>query len=353
MEESRVAFLKRLLSTPGPSGDEAAAARVWRDEARGFADNVYTDVSGNSYALIDGAGPRVLLVGHIDEIGLMVSYIDDSGYLSFGAIGGWDAQVLVGQRVRLLGHAGEVVGVVGRKPIHLLKPDERGQASTIERMWIDIGADSRDEALERVRVGCVGVIDAPLYELPHARIVSRSLDNRIGAFTVLEALRLLSQDRPAASVAAVATAQEEITLAGAATAAFSFAPQVAIAVDVTFATDHPESDKHQYGDVKLGGGPVLSRGSANSPLVYARLVEVAEREGIAYSLQITPRYTGTDADVIHNSRGGVATGVVSIPNRYMHSPNEMVALADVEAAARLIAAFVRGIASADEFIPAP
>ncbi|NNJ10314.1 M42 family metallopeptidase [Chloroflexales bacterium ZM16-3] len=353
MDELRVAFLKRLLSTPSPSGDEAAAAKVWRDEAKGFADKVYTDVRGNSYALIEGAGPRVLLAGHIDEIGLMVSYIDENGFLSFSAIGGWDAQVLVGQRVRLLGHAGEVVGVIGKKPIHLLKSDERGQASTIERMWIDIGVDSRDEALERVRVGCVGVIDAPLYEMPHGRIVSRSLDNRIGAFTVLEALRLLSQDRPTASVAAVATAQEEITLAGAATAAFNFDPQVAIVVDVTFATDHPESDKQQYGDVKLGGGPVLSRGAANSPLVYARLVDVAEQAEIAYSLQITPRYTGTDADAIHKARGGVATGVVAIPNRYMHSPNEMVALADVEAAARLIAAFVRSIASAEEFIPAP
>jgi endoglucanase len=353
MDESRVAFLKRLLSIPGPSGDEEAAAKAWRDEAKGFADKVSTDVRGNSYALIEGAGPRVLLAGHIDEIGLMVSYIDDGGYLSFAPIGGWDAQVLVGQRVRLLGHAGEVLGVVGKKPIHLLKPDERTQASTIERMWIDIGADSRDEAQERVRVGCVGVIDAPLYELPHGRIVSRSLDNRIGAFTVLEALRLLSQDRPFASVAAVATAQEEITFAGAATAAFHFDPQVAIVVDVTFATDHPESDKHQYGDVKLGGGPVLSRGSANSPLVYARLVQVAEGAGIAYSLQISPRYTGTDADAIHKARGGVATGVVSIPNRYMHSPNEMIALADVEAAAQLIAAFVRSIASTDEFVPVP
>jgi putative aminopeptidase FrvX len=169
---------------------------------------------------------------------------------------------------------------------------------------------------------------------------------------VLEALRLLSEQRPAATVAAVATAQEEITFAGAYTAAFSFDPQVAIAVDVTFATDHPDSDKRQHGEVKLGGGPVLSRGSANSPLVYTRLAEVAEREAINYSVQITPRYSGTDADAIHRSRGGVATGVISIPNRYMHSPNEMVDRRDVTQAARLIAAFVRSIASADEFIPA-
>jgi len=351
MEPERVAFLKHLLNTPGPSGDEAAVARVWRDEARGFADTVRADVAGNSLALLEGPGPRVLLAGHIDEIGLMITYIDDAGFLFFAAIGGWDAQVLVGQRVRLLGHAGEVVGVIGKKPIHLLKPDERTQAGSIDRMWIDIGTDNRTEAGELVRVGCVGVIDAPLYELPHGRIVSRSLDNRVGAFVVLEALRLLSQDRPTASVAAVATAQEEITFSGAMTAAYSLDPQIAIAVDVTFATDHPESDKQQHGDVKLGGGPVLSRGSANNPLVYQRLLEVAAREQIAYSVQMNPRYTGTDADAIFKSRGGVATGVVSIPNRYMHSPNEMVALADLEQAARLIAAFVRSIAGAEEFVP--
>lgn len=351
MDTARVAFLKQLLSTPGPSGDEIAAARVWREEARRFADAVRADASGNSLAVLEGQGPRVLLAGHIDEIGLMVSYIDESGYLSFAAVGGWDAQVLVGQRVRLLGHAGELIGVIGKKPVHLLKPDERGQASTIERMWIDIGANSRDEAAERVRVGAVAVIDAPLYELPHGRITSRSLDNRVGAFVVLEALRLLSEQRPAASVAAVASAQEELGGAGAAAAAFSFDPQVAIVVDVTFATDHPESDRQQHGDVKLGGGPVLSRGSANSPLVYQRLVEVAERAGIPYSLQINPRYTGTDADVIYRQRSGVATAVVSIPNRYMHSPNEMVQLSDLEQAAQLIAAFVRSIQSASEFIP--
>jgi endoglucanase len=351
MEASRLDFLRQLLGTPGPSGDEAAAARVWRAEARQFADSVSADVAGNSYALLEGRGPRVLLAGHIDEIGLMVTYIDEGGYLFFAPVGGWDAQVLVGQRVRLLGQAGEVVGVIGKKPIHLLKPEERSQASTIERMWIDIGAQSREEAAALVRIGSVGVVDAPLYELPNGRIVSRSLDNRAGAFVVLEALRLLSDDRPAASVAAVATAQEEITFLGAMTAAFSFDPQVAIAVDVTFATDHPEADKQQWGDVKLGGGPVLSRGSANSPLVFQRLVEVAEREGIAYSLQVSPRYTGTDADAIHKARAGVATGVVSVPNRYMHSPNEMVALSDLDAAARLIAAFVRSVGSAEEFIP--
>jgi endoglucanase len=300
---------------------------------------------------LNGATPRVLLAGHIDEIGVMISHIDDEGYLYFMTIGGWDSQVLVGQRVLLLGRQGQVIGVVGKKPIHLMKDEDRSHASKIESLWIDIGAANRAEAAERVRVGATGVIDVPVYEFPNQRIVSRGIDNRIGAFTVLEALRLLAQDRPRATVAAVATSQEEITFAGAYTAAYSFEPHVAIVVDVTFATDHPESDKKQNGDIKLGGGPVLSRGSANSPVVYDMLLDIAEREHIPYMVQVAPRYTGTDADAIHISRSGVATAVVSIPNRYMHSPNEMIELSDVTNAAKLIAAFVRILSVETSFIP--
>ncbi len=351
MNDHSLEFLKRLLSTPGPSGDEAAPARVWREEATTFADHVHADVAGSALAVLDGGAPRVLLAGHIDEIGLMISYIDDDGFLSFQSIGGWDSQVLVGQRIRLLGRQGELIGVIGKKPIHIMKSEEREKASKIEDLWIDIGARSRAEAQERVRVGSIGVIDAPVYDFPNGRVVSRSIDNRIGAFTVLEALRLLAQDRPQATVAAAATSQEEITFAGAHTAAFSFEPLVAIAVDVTFATDHPSSDKKQHSDVRLGGGPVLSRGAANSPVVFEMLLDIAEREQIPYSVQITPRYTGTDADAIHLSRGGVATGVISIPNRYMHSPNEMVELGDLETAARLIAAFVRSLTPETDFVP--
>ncbi len=351
MNEHSVSFLKHLLSTPGPSGDEARAARIWRDEAITFADEVRADVRGNSFALLRGSDLRVLLAGHIDEIGFMVNYIDDEGFLSFSAIGGWDPQVLVGQRVRLLGQQGDVLGVIGKKPIHLMEEDEIKNASKIKDLWIDIGAKNRAEASARVRVGSVGVIDAPIYDFPNNRIVSRSIDDRIGAFTVLEALRLLSQDRPNATVAAVATCQEETSFAGARTAAFSYDPHVAVAVDVTFATDYPGADKKQYGDVKLGGGPVLSRGAANSPVLYDMLLEIAEREDIPYSLQVTPRHTGTDADEIHMTRGGVATIVISIPNRYMHSPNEMVELVDVENAAKLIAAFVRSLSPGMDFVP--
>lgn len=344
-------FLKQLLSAPGPSTMEAAPARIWRAEAETFADEVAADVRGNSFAVLKGGRLRVLLAGHIDEIGLIVSYADDEGYLYFAGVGGWDPQVLVGQRIRLLGKRGDVIGVIGKKAIHLMKPDEREKASKLEDLWIDIGVHNRKEALELVEIGSVGVIDAPLYELPNGRIVSRSLDNRIGAYTVLEALRLLAKDRPQATVAAVATTQEEISFAGAQTAAFSFEPQVAIAVDVTHATDYPNSDKKLRGEAKLGGGPSIACGSVNSPVVYRILVEIAEREKIAYTVKVNPSASGTDGDVIYMSRAGVATGVVSIPNRYMHSPNEMIEMGDVEQAARLIAAFVRSISEDTDFIP--
>ena len=351
MNEHSFTFLKQLLMTPSPSGDEAAASRIWRDEAQTFADEVRTDVRGNSFAILHGGAPRVLLAGHIDEIGLMISYIDDDGFLSFSGVGGWDPQVLVGQRVCLLGKKGDVFGVIGKKPIHLLEDDERKTTPKIKNLWIDIGVKDRKEAEELVRVGSVGVIDTVIRELPNGRFVSRGLDDRIGAFTVLETLRFLTQERPQATVTAVATCQEEITMAGARTSAFSFDPQVAIAVDVIFTTDHPESNKKQDGDVKLGRGPVLSRGAANSPVVYEMLLEIAERENIPYSVQITPRRTGTDADVIHVSRGGVATAVVSIPCRYLHSPNEMIELTDVEYAAKLIQHFVQSLSSETDFIP--
>jgi len=360
MNDQPLDFLKRLLATPGPSGDEAAAARLWREHASSFADRVWADVRGNSFAALDAgpstssapATPRVLLAGHIDEIGVMITYIDSDGFLFFTGVGGWDAQVLVGQRVRLLGKTGDVIGVIGKRPIHLIKSDERDRASKIEDLWIDIGVGNLAEAQERVRVGGVGVIDGPIHELPHRRLVSRGLDNRIGAFTVLEALRLLAEDRPRVTVAAVATSQEEVgDFVGARTAAWSFEPQAAIVVDVTHATDQPDSNKKRQGDVRLGGGPVIERGSSNSPVIYEMLLEIAERERIPYSVAASPSYTGTDADAIHLSRGGVATAVISVPNRYMHSPNEMIQMDDVENTARLITAFVRSLSAETDFVP--
>lgn len=354
MEPASIAFLERLLDTPAPSGFEAPAARVWRTEASSFADRVDADVSGNSAAILNpDATPRVMLAGHIDEIGIMVTHIDDEGFLYFDGIGGWDPQVLVGQRVRLLGRAGPVVAVVGRKPIHLIKGEEKEKASKIEDLWLDVGASGRAAVLARgIRVGDPGVIDCSLVKLGDGLIASRSIDNRIGAFVVLEALRLLHGDRPRAQVAAVATTQEEIGYSGggARTSAYSLDPHVALVVDVTFATDSPGMEKKELGEHKLGGGPVLTRGSASHPLVFERLLEAAEREGIACSISASPRYTSTDADAIYLSRRGVPTGIISVPNRYMHSPNEIISLGDLDATARLIAAFCRGISEADHWI---
>lgn len=348
-------FLTRLLDAPGPSGFEARAARVWREEAGTFAAEVTADVSGNSIATLNPDGePRVMLAGHIDEIGLLVTHIDEHGFLYFEGIGGWDPQVLVGQRVRLLSRNGDVPGVIGKKPIHLIKNDEKEKASKVKDLWLDIGAPDRDAVLERgVRVGDPAVIDAPMIELSGDLIASRAIDNRIGAFVVLEALRLLAEDPPRAHVSAVATSQEEIGYSGggARTSAFSLAPTVALVVDVTFATDAPGIEKKELGEHELGGGPVLSRGSAAHPLVFERLVEVAEREDIPFTLAAHARYTATDADAIYLSRSGVATGLISVPNRYMHSPNEVVSRSDLDHAARLIAAFVRGLEPDVDFVP--
>ena len=355
MNDHSLSFLKRLLNTPGPSGFEANAARTWRDEAATFADRVDVDVSGNSWALVgEGGAPRVMLAGHIDEIGVMLTHIDDEGFLYFEGIGGWDPQVLVGQRVRLLCRQGDVLGVIGKKPIHLIKQEERDKASKITDLWIDIGSKDRAAAQQRgVRVGDPGVLDTQLVQLSDDLIASRSIDNRIGAFVVLEALRLLAEgERPGAQVAAVATAQEEIGYSGggARTAAYRLDPHVAIVVDVTFATDAPGVEKKELGEHKLGGGPVLTRGSAAHPLVFERLAEVAEREQIPFTISASPRFSSTDADAIYLSRSGVATAVVAVPNRYMHSPNEIVSLTDLETAARLIAAFVRSLKREDDFI---
>ena len=355
MRDESFAFLKRLLDTPGPSGFEAGAVRVWREEADRLVGSSTSDVMGNALATLNPDGrPRVMLAGHIDEIGLMVTHIDDDGLLYFDGIGGWDAQVLVGQRIRVLGRDGEVMGVIGKKPIHLMKTEEREKASKITELWIDVAAGTRDAARAMgLRVGDPAVIDARLIELGNRCIASRSVDNRIGAWVVLESLRSLADDGSAieAHVSAVATAQEEIGYhgGGARTSAVHLEPDVALVVDVTFATDVPGIEKKQVGEHRIGGGPVLGRGSATHPGVFERLAETAEAEGIAFTIEARPKQTNTDADAIHVAGRGVATANISVPNRYMHSPNEIVSLDDLDATVRLIAAFCRRLRPDDHF----
>ncbi len=351
LSDTSFSFLKQLLDTPGPSSFEAAPARVWRAEAASFA-QVSADVVGNSFATVEGqGGPTILLAGHIDEIGIIVTWIDEHGFVYFEPIGGWDPQVLVAQRIRILGRNGDVFGVIGKKPIHLMKPDEREKASKITDLWIDIGATNRAEALQHIGVGDAGVIDSQLIELPNRRIVSRSIDDRIGAFVVLEALRRYAAAPGVARVVAAATAQEEIGYAGggARVAAQSLDVRMAIAVDVTFATDHPGVEKKELGEHNIGGGPVLTRGSVVSPVAFRLLRDTADRLTIPYTVHAAGRFTSTDADAIHLTRNGVATALLSIPNRYMHSPNEMVSLDDLDRAAELIAETCRMVTNETDF----
>jgi endoglucanase len=352
---SSVDLLTSLLAAPGPSSFEIAPARLWRTAAARIADRVDADVAGNSYATLDGTGgPALMFAGHIDEIGLIVRYIDDEGYLSFDGIGGWDPQVFVGQRVLILGKGGEVTGVVGKKAIHLMEREDREKVSRVADLWIDIGATTRAEAEARVRVGDAGVLAAGVLQFPNGRIVSRSLDNRIGAYVVLEALRLLREgERASATVTAVATTREEIayTGGGARTSAAALEAKAAIVVDVTHATDYPGMEKRRHGDHRLGGGPIVARGAAVSSVVFDALVAAAEADGIPYTVEAASRDTRTDAEAIFNAHRGVATGLVSVPLRYMHSPNEMVALGDVLSTARLLAAFARRVGADTDFIP--
>jgi putative aminopeptidase FrvX len=342
MQDVSKNFLYTLLETASPSGFETEAARIWRAEAETFADEVEVDSNGNSYARLKGDGQKVMIEGHIDEIGVMVTHIDDDGYLWFSGIGGWDDQVLVGQRIRVLGTHETVVGVIGKKPIHQMDPEDRSKVSRMKTLWIDIGANSADEARQKVEIGDPGVVEQPLVELGDGLIACRGLDNRVGAFVALEALRKLADgERPAADVWAVAAVQEEVGLFGGRTSAFQLEPDVAIAIDVTHATDHPEADVRGLGKVRIGGGPALARGNAIHPAVFEALVAAAKADDIPYAVESAPIRSGTDADSIARERGGIPTGLVSIPNRYMHSPSELVSLQDLDNCAAVIAGFAR------------
>ena len=321
-------LLHNLLCAPGPSGYEAQAASIWR-EAASFA-TLSTDGIGSSVARIGEQSPLLAVVGHIDE----------KGFLWFAPIGGWDPQILVGQRVEIQGRNGPVPGVVGRKPLHLLDAEARKKVVELKGLHIDIGADGREEAAELVRVGDPAVIASEPLGLSAERLVSRAMDNRLGAYVALEALRRCHERGSLkASFAAIAAVQEEIGLFGARTSAFAVQPDLAIVVDVTHATDAPGIDEKELGSHALGSGPVIYRGATLSPKVFELLVETAEAEGIEHTVGATGNSTGTDADAVQFARSGIPTSLVSIPLRYMHSPVEMVDLADVEAAVELIAAF--------------
>jgi endoglucanase len=334
-------LLHRLLTAPGPPGHENLPARVWREAAEKFADEVTTDTLGTTVARVNGRGesPLMAVVGHIDEIGLLVSHVTDKGFLHVVQSGGWDAQVLVGQRVEVHTRKGVVPGVVGRKPPHLTDAEERKKAVQLKHLHVDVGAKDGDEARSLVSAGDQVLIAAEPLELPNGRVASRALDNRLGVFVAIEVARRVKEAGGGAGpVAGVAAVQEEIGAHGAHVMAYGLEPDLAVVVDVTHATDAPGVDPGELGDHGLGSGPVITRGAIVNRAVNDLLDEVAAAEGIECSTEAAGRQTGTDADMVHLSRTGVATAVVSIPLRYMHSPVELVDLADVEATIKLLTA---------------
>jgi endoglucanase len=337
-------LLHRLLTAPGPTGYETAPAAVWREAGSAFAE-VSSDTLGSSVARVRGTkdGPLLALLGHIDEIGLAVTHVDEDGFLAFLTIGGQRAEVLRGQRVELLTRNGPIPGVVAKKGVRRRKPEDKDKATQLEDLFIDIGVRNRERALDLVRPGDAAVIAAEPVELVDGLLASRALDNRLGAYVALEAARLVAEGGGApGDVAAIAAVQEEAgDFGGARTTVFALEPQVVVAIDVTGATDVPEGDPNQYGEAKIGGGPIVQRGSTVNPKVFELLVETAEAEGIEYGVNISAGVTATDMDAAHLSRAGVAAGLVSIATRYIHTPTELVSLDDVEAAIRLVAGFAR------------
>jgi len=347
-------FLANLINSISPSGYEAPVAKVWKAEAERFADKVWTDTHGNSHAVVNpGGSPRVMFAGHCDEIGFQISYIDDKGYLWIQALGGWDPQIAQGQRVQIMTQKGIVRGVIGKVAIHMQTLEQRKKVSEIKDLWIDIGAKDKKDAEKMVEVGDPLVIASGFEELTHGLVVGRAFDNRAGAFIVLEAAKQLAKLNPKAEIHAVATAQEEIGLRGATTAAYGIDPDVAIAVDMTFATDHPNMGEAMKREnlIELGKGPVLTRGPNINSKLFDLLVKTAKAEKIPYQVNAEPRGTGTDANALQLNRAGVTTALISIPLRYMHSPCEIVSLSDLELCAKLLAQTVMKITPRTNFVP--
>ncbi len=352
MQETSLSFLKNLLQTPSPSGFERPIQDVVRTWARSYADEVRTDRHGNVIAVIHPGGqPRIMLAGHCDQIALMVQYIDDHGFLYVQPIGGWDVQVLLGQNLTVWTRSGPVAGVLSRRAPHLLTNDERNKVPQFTDLWIDIGAKDRKDAEEVVTAGDPVTIALGYRELRNNLVTAPGLDDKVGVWTVMETLRLLHGKPLQAAVYCVSTVQEEIGLRGATTSTYGIHPTVGIAVDVCHSSDTPGNDKTQLGDTRLGNGPVVFRGPNINPHVFQRLEDTAKAREIDIQVRGAPRATGTDANVMQLSRDGVASGLIGIPNRYMHSPVEVVCLEDLDRAARLLADFCLGVTAQVDWTP--
>ncbi|RII31656.1 MAG: hydrolase [Geobacter sp.] len=357
MRKESLKFLEKLLDAPSPSGYEQPAQRVFREYVAPFCDELTTDVMGNVFARISGKGkdlPRVMVVGHTDEIGLQVKYIDDKGFLYFASVGGVDAHLTPGKRVAIHTASGPLAGVIGKKPIHLMDAKDRETVVKLEAQYIDIGAKDKKEAQKLVRVGDAVTFESAFTRLQGDRVASRGFDDKAGCFVVAEVLRLVaaSGKKLAVDLYGVSSVQEEIGLRGGTTSCYTVNPDVGICVEVDFATDQPDVEKKHNGEVGLGKGPILTRGANINPQLLDLLSSTAGKEKIAVQYTANPRATGTDANVMQISRGGVATALVKVPLRYMHTPVETISLADLENAAKLIVATLARISSRAEFIPA-
>jgi len=352
MREASLNFLKTLVNTPSPVGHETRGQRVWLDYAGQFADETFSDAYGNCVAVLNkGGSPRVMLAAHADEIAMAVNYIDEDGFIYVRKLGGVDAAITKAQRVVIHTRHGAVKGVVGNVAPHLTKQAEEPKPPKIHEIFMDIGAGSRKEAEKLVRVGDPITLVDEFDILRGDLAVARAFDNRIGTFAVAEALRLLRESKLAlqAEVCAVSNVQEEVGLLGARQIAYSLKPDLALVVDVTHATDYPTVSKQQHGDVKIGQGPTLTHGGCNHPEVVKRLEEVAAAKKIPLQHEAMSATSGTDTDVIFWTRGGIASALISLPNRYMHSPVEVVSLTDLELIPQLLAGFVQSLKKGGEF----
>lgn len=354
MQKNDLQFLKELVEAPSPSGFEQPAAKVFRDRLAKTADEIETNVMGSVHAVVKGTakdGVSVMLAGHIDEIGLMVNYISDAGYISFAAIGGVDAAILPGMRVQVHATDGPLLGVMGRKPIHLIEDDERKNVTKIDKLFIDLGLPA-EEVKKRVRVGDCITFGVGFETFGDDLAVSRAFDDKMGAFI---AARVAEEVKAAGGApgdcVAAGTVQEEIGLRGGITSAWHVDPVVGIAVEVCHATDYPDIDKRKHGEFELGKGPVIARGPNINPVVFDLLVAAAEAAKVPYQIGAEPRGTGTDANAIQLSRGGKAAALVSVPLRYMHTPTEVLALKDLDATIKLLTRFVLDLEPGTDFTP--
>ena len=354
MQPESYDFLTKLANMPSPSGYEEKAAKVYRDYLAPYADKVTTDFHGNTIAVINPQKPvRVMISGHVDELGFLVKHVSDEGLLYVAAVGGHDVLIPFGQRVNVHGKQGTISGVMGRKAIHLMTADERTKMPMMNEVWVDIGAKDRAEALEYVNLGDPITYQYEMQELLGDNVCARGFDDKMGAWMVAEVLRELSAEKESlgCGLYSVATVQEEIGLRGAKTSAYGIDPTVGVAVDVTHSIDFPGADKKRFGEAVCGKGPSITRGPNINPVVFDLLMQTAKEDDIPVQIEVSAGGTGTDANMIQLNRASVATGLISIPLRYMHTPCEVMNKADLENGVKLIAGFIRRITPETDFRP--